>query len=90
MALTSSLTEVLTPDLCVRTQMKLIEEWRKAYKFLTVQLAVGLGFVATAYEYLPAVQSYLPEGWVKWFAIAIIVARVIKQNVEANKPTQKE
>lgn len=60
-------------------KVKLIEEWKKAYKFFTVQLAALLVLLDVAYEYLPAVQSYLPEGWVKWLALAIIVARVVKQ-----------
>lgn len=60
-------------------KVKLIEEWQKAYKFFTVQLAALLVLLDIAYEYLPAVQTYLPEGWVKWFALAIIVARVVKQ-----------
>lgn len=60
-------------------KVKLIEEWQKAYKLFTIQLAALLALLDVAYEYLPAVQTYLPEGWVKWFALAIIVARVIKQ-----------
>lgn len=58
---------------------KLIEDWRQSWKFLSVQLAAALALLDIAYEYLPAVQTYLPEGWVKWMALSIIVARVIKQ-----------
>lgn len=57
----------------------LIDDWRQSWKFLSVQLAAALALLDVAYEYLPAVQSYLPEGWVKWIALTIIVARVIKQ-----------
>lgn len=57
----------------------LIEDWKQSWKFLSVQLAAALALLDVAYEYLPAAQSYLPEGWVKWIALAIIVARVIKQ-----------
>jgi len=62
---------------------KLIEDWRQSWKFLSVQLAAALALLDVAYEYLPAVQSYLPEGWVKWMALSIIVARVIKQRKDA-------
>lgn len=58
---------------------KLIEDWRQSWKFLSVQLAAALALLDIAYEYLPAVQTYLPEGWVKWMALSIIVARIIKQ-----------
>ena len=65
-------------------KVKLIDGWKDSWKFLSVQLAAALALLDTAYEYLPAVQTYLPEGWVKWMALAIIVARVIKQNGERN------
>jgi len=60
-------------------KVKLIKDWKQSWKFLSVQLAAALALLDVAYEYLPAVQSYLPEGWVKWIALTIIVARVIKQ-----------
>ncbi|KAF7600157.1 MAG: hypothetical protein CGU28_04215 [Candidatus Dactylopiibacterium carminicum] len=60
-------------------KIKLIENWREAHKFLSVQLAALMTLISFAYDYLPAVQQYLPEGWVKWIASAIILARVIKQ-----------
>lgn len=64
-------------------KVKLIDDWKDSWKFLSVQLAAALALLDTAYEYLPAVQTYLPEGWVKWIALAVIVARVIKQRNEA-------
>jgi len=64
--------------------MKLIEEWKSAHKFLTVQLAAVLAAVTTAWEYVPEVKDYLDPAWVKWFAVAMIVARVIKQGEAKN------
>lgn len=61
-------------------KVKLVDDWKDSWKFLSVQLAAALALLDTAYEYLPAAQTYLPEGWVKWLALAIIVGRVIKQN----------
>lgn len=58
---------------------RLIENWREAYRFLSVQLAALLAVLSLAYDYLPAVQQYLPEGWVKWLALAIIVGRLLQQ-----------
>ncbi len=58
----------------------LIDNWREAHKFLSVQLAALVAVLSLAYDYLPAVQQYLPQGWVKWAAAAIIVGRVLKQN----------
>lgn len=57
----------------------LIEDWTRAWRLLSVQLAALLAVLDAAYEYLPAVQQYLPEGWVRWLALAIIAGRVIRQ-----------
>lgn len=59
--------------------LKPIPDWKDAWKFFTVQLAAVLALLDVAYEYLPAAQAYFPEGWVKWVALAIIVARIINQ-----------
>lgn len=67
--------------------MKLIPEWRSAWSFLSVQLAAVLGLLDLAYEYLPAIQTYFPEGWVKWFALVIIAGRLINQRESKNADT---
>ena len=54
-------------------KLRLIEGWQQAYKFLSVQIAALLVLLDVAYTSLPAIQAYFPEGWVKWFALAIIV-----------------
>lgn len=60
-------------------KIRLIDDWRRAGRMLSVQLAALLGLVSTAYDYLPAIQQYLPEGWVRWMALAIIAARLLHQ-----------
>jgi hypothetical protein len=62
-----------------RLRLALIEDWKRAHKLLSVQLAALLLVLDTAYDYLPAVQQYLPDGWVRWIAVAIIAGRVIRQ-----------
>lgn len=66
-------------------KLRLIEGWQQAYKFFSVQVAALLMMLDVAYTYLPAIQAYFPEGWVKWFALAIIVGRVLHQTVEARR-----
>jgi hypothetical protein len=59
--------------------MKIIDNWKQAHKFLTVQISTLLGMAAAAYEYFPAMREYFPEGWAKYAFAAIIVARLWKQ-----------
>ncbi len=60
-------------------KIKLIENWKQCYKFLTVIAASAIGILAALYEYSPQFQEYLPEGWFKYSMIVIIIARVINQ-----------
>ncbi len=57
----------------------LVDNWKNAWKWLSVQLAVLLVVLDVLAESLPAVAAYLPEGWVKWLGLAIIVGRVLNQ-----------
>ena len=63
-------------------KIKLIENWKQCHKFLTVQLSVLLAIVATAYEYLPMMKDHLPEGWMKYAFLIIIIARIISQSAK--------
>jgi hypothetical protein len=60
--------------------MKLIPEWKRAYRFLSVQVAALIALLSIAMDYLPQLQQYLPADWVKWGALAVIAARVLKQS----------
>ena len=59
--------------------LKLIPDWRQAWTYLSMHAAVLLGLLAAAYDYLPAARTYMPDGWVKWGALVIIIARLINQ-----------
>lgn len=59
--------------------MKLIDDWKQAHKFLTVQLAALLTLLSLAYDYLPAIREALPEGWTKYAFPLILVARLLHQ-----------
>lgn len=61
----------------------LVENWKSAHKWLSVWITAGLIALSTADQYMPAIQQYLPAGWVKYFGIAIIVARLIRQSKKA-------
>lgn len=60
-------------------KLQLIDEWKRAHQYLTVKLAALLALISTAWDYIPAVRDYLDPAWLKWFAIAMVLARVISQ-----------
>ncbi len=67
-------------------KLRLVPDWRHAWRFLSVQLAAVIALLATAYDYLPAFRDYVPEGWVKWAALLIIAARVMNQRLPGDTP----
>jgi hypothetical protein len=64
-----------------------IDDWRRAHKLLTVQAAALLAAASAAWDYVPTVRDYLDPAWLKWFALAMIVLRVINQTaVKKDEP----
>lgn len=57
-------------------KIRLIKDWRDAWKFGSVRWALLLGGIAALEPHLPALSAYLPEHWVSMLALAIVVARV--------------
>jgi len=39
--------------------MKLVYDWKRAHKWASVRITAALAAVSLAYDYLPAVQSYI-------------------------------
>ena len=64
--------------------MKLVPDWQKAHKWLSVQLAAVAAAIPIAWEYVPSdLKSHIPDEWrpaiLAAVAIAIIVGRVVDQ-----------
>lgn len=64
----------------------LIDDLRRAWRYLSVQLTVLLAIVAAAWDYMPQFQQYLDPKWVKYYALAILVARIINQTPRPPAP----
>lgn len=57
----------------------LIEDWKKAYTFLSVQLAFVLVLLEGAYAYQAEIVGYLPEHTRGYVAGLLIAARIYQQ-----------
>ena len=57
----------------------LIDDWKQAWRLLSVQAAAVLIALELAGDYLPEIKEYLGDDFGKWVGLAIIVARVIRQ-----------
>lgn len=66
--------------------MKLIDNWKKAWRFTSVQVALLLSILATLQASLPDLQSlFAPTTYALinlGLGIAVIIARVVKQSME--------
>lgn len=66
--------------------LRLTPDWRNAWRWLSVQLAAATALLATAYDYLPAIRTYVPDGWIKWAALLIIAGRILHQRNAGGAP----
>lgn len=57
----------------------LIDDWKRAWRLLSVQMAAALIALELAGDYLPEIKEYLDDDYAKWMGLAVIVARVIRQ-----------
>ena len=57
----------------------LINDWKVAYKYVSIQLTALLGLIALAEPYMPQLQQYLPAKFVPIACGLIIFARLIQQ-----------
>ena len=55
----------------------LVEDWRAAYKWFSVQATALLGAITVVYEFVPAMQSYIPAPWFRGLMLAGIAAAII-------------
>ena len=57
----------------------LVPGWRQAYRWLSVQVALLVAIIGTVEASWPDLAALLPDGWARWGAVAVIVARIIRQ-----------
>lgn len=57
----------------------LIDDWKRAWRLLSVQVAAVLIALELAGDYLPEIKEYLGDDYAKWMGLAVIVARVVRQ-----------
>ena len=66
-----------------RRKSILVEDWRKAHRWLSVQLAAIVATLGTIYEAVPNVQKYLDPRVAHWLmvagAIGVILGRIKAQ-----------
>lgn len=60
-------------------ECRLIEDWRQAWRKLSVILSAVTLTLIQFQDQIPFAQQYLPADWVKYAVAAILVARLIRQ-----------
>ena len=58
--------------------MKLIDNWKEAWQFASVKIALAVAALPLLEPYLPELQPHLSPAMYSGLAIAIILARVIQ------------
>jgi hypothetical protein len=66
--------------------MKLISNWRDAWKWFSVQALAAIVALPVVWGMLPAdVKAYLPDGWEPWVFVALAFAGIAGRLVDQNK-----
>lgn len=66
-------------------KFKLIENWKQAWKYISVQIAAVILFLPTLAPYMPEIMAYIPTNWYQILGGAILIARIVKQRVDEAK-----
>lgn len=56
--------------------VKLIDNFKEAWKFSSVRLASILPFLSELYNHWPEIEGYVPTEWVSVISVVLILARV--------------
>ena len=66
--------------------MKLVQDWREAWKWFSVQALVTIAALPMIWSALPAdTKALVPNGWEPWIFFALAIAGVIGRLVDQNK-----
>lgn len=57
----------------------MIQDWKKAHKMHSVQLAALIAVVAGLEPLIPELHGRLPDHWVSIAAVLVVVARLVRQ-----------
>lgn len=71
-------------------KLKLIDGWKNAWKYVSVQLAAVLVFLPELLPYMGDVALYIPSNYVQILGAAILVARIVQQKSLTKKECPKE
>lgn len=66
----------------------LIDDWKKAFTFLSVWFYIIIGVLALIPSFIPQIQGYVPEKYISIIAVLGIVARLVKQARTEQVPEQ--
>lgn len=59
--------------------MKLVKNWRQAWRMYSVQLSALIVVLATMETFLPQLQTLLPPKVYAGLGVAVMVARILQQ-----------
>ena len=69
--------------------MKLVDNWKSAWKWFSVQLAAAAAAVQLTVLAFPAeIKAWLPDSVTHWTALALLLAAIVGRLVDQSKPAQ--
>lgn len=67
--------------------MKLVSDWREAWRWFSVQALAVLVALPLVWASLPSdLKAFVPDGWERWILIAVAAAGLIGRVIDQQKP----
>lgn len=71
--------------------MKLIPNWRRAWRMLSVQAMTAAGVLQVAWETQPdAIKAVVPSAWVPWITVGVLVFGIVGRLVHQPKANHSQ
>lgn len=66
--------------------MRLVEDWKQAWRWFSVQALAAIVALPVAWGLLPAdVKAFLPQSWEPWVLVGIAAAGIVGRIIDQNK-----
>ena len=63
--------------------MKLVQDWRRCWRWFSVQAMVVAGAIQGAWLFIPAdMKASVPDDWVRWMTLTLLVLGIAGRLVQ--------
>lgn len=66
--------------------MKLVENWKSAWKWISIQIAALAAAIQAAILAFPSVKDYLSDTITHWVGLVLLLSLIVGRMIDQSKP----